>query len=1103
MTGPILDDIIDNRKIRMGDVINSYLPTIEHLDISTGYFDMNGYAIVRDQLESRLSDSNFKFRLLMGVNSISDKTPKNFEDLVTQNIDDKQHQLWSDPHDDITPLDVSIADMDLKADSHDAVAGLRQILQKDTVQIRCGKSRFNHAKCYILGRQSALIGSSNFTQPGLGSIDKHKRYNYELNASIRSKAVTDDAQDWFDDMWNMSDDVKQDVIDALERSKFGDPAKPLDVYLQMVFEKFKQRFIDNVKASEDTNAASELAPFQTEAVLNAMDMMRNWNGALVSDSVGLGKTHIGLDIIQRKIAERKRVMLVAPRQVLDTVWIPKIRDALFKVEMVGMEEIGRKEFAEKIHEYRKVDVIVIDESHGFRNANANRHINMMKLVTVKDREVVLMSATPYNNTLLDIYHQVLIMTGGDKHKFTDLEIPDMEAYFKEIVRQGTKSAMDRAQPLLETIMVRRTRDYIKEKHPNAQIGGHKIQFPKRNYGQIHYEMPFHGIYKEVTETIMELHMTPYGLEYYNMTLSEEERDRRWGTAHLQNILLIKRFESSIEAVRTSLDRMRRLYEVMLGIFNRNKVVVRKDLNKIVTQWNQIESSGSEDEGGSTQTDEQMFEYIIQEMGNYEQVNSQDYDMKMILRHMKHDMEKLDVLIDHIDEMRPFDKKFDAVADRILSDGALEKDGKKVLLFTEYTDTAKYVYKRIQEKFPKSRVLLLTGNTGKKTRVEFVQMFAPKANGADEAGVTKRADILVSTEVLSEGQNLQDCNYIINYDLPWNPVRIVQRIGRLDRLTSEWDVLHSLQCFPDANLTEQVDITGKVRSKVKDISNLGLLDADLLGVRANPKQFTDSMSGLKIIMGTDHAAATEVWKTIELEADLFPKFTYLDILKKYASKEFVNRMIHEPMGRRSGILRPGATPCAVLAYRHGKSDFYTVLYKYDEDKAEVIKFNEAFKIIDCSEDTQSHLPMDTDNKSNSFKHMVRIDNLARTAIVERSGQDVISKINKPNIDEKNMKETIKNTMRRGLLSEEDAEFIHNLMKRGKLSPWYKDLEDFVDDMDKQAAQRFVTELRKNFNLQDKNNKFNHTLQINRDDLKLIGTLFVMDKKFDPGIHWSHV
>lgn len=1105
MARPLKNDIIDNRKIKAGDYINSYLPIIEHLDISTGYFDIEGYAIIRDGLEAQLDKSTkFEFRLLMGADSIRIKVPKSFEELMDQTTDNSSTGPWPDiAEDDTASLETSIASMNLGS-GQDAINGLRRMLEKKAVQVRRGKSRFNHSKCYILGNEAVLVGSSNLTRPGLGAANEDSRYNYELNASLRTMAATTEVQGWFNDMWDMSEDVKEDVMCVLKHSKFGDPAKPFDVYLQMVFEKFKQRFVDSVKASEYTDVMSELAPFQTEAVLNALEMMGDWGGALVSDSVGLGKTHIGLDIIQRKVSERKRVLLVAPRQVLDTVWIPKLKDALFKVEMVGMEEIGRRDFAERIHQYRRVDVVVIDESHGFRNAHTNRHLNMMKLVTVRDRQVVLMSATPYNNTLLDIYHQMLIMTGGDKHRFADLEIPDMESYFKEIVRQGTKSAMDRVQPLLETVMVRRTRDYIKDKHPDTKIGGRKIKFPKRDYDSILYEMPFPDIYKEVSDTIMGLHMTPYGLEQYNMTISEEERDKRGGTAHLQNVLLIKRFESSIEAVSTSLGRMRRLYEIMLGIFRKDRMIARKDLNKITILWNRLESSGWEDAGDDAQSDERMFEYIITEMKNYDYINSKDYDMDTILRHMEHDVKQLKALIEHIDRMRPFDKKFDAVADRILSDNALTKESKKVLIFTEYTDTAEYVHKRIQEKFRKSKVFLLTGDTDKKTRIKIMQMFAPEANYANEAGVTERADILVCTEVLSEGQNLQDCNYIVNYDLPWNPVRIVQRIGRLDRLTSTWDTLHSRQCFPDERLNEQVDLKGIVLSKVNDMSNLGLLDADLLGVGANPKQFTEAMSRLAIIAGADKEAAADVWKAMELEADLFPKFTYLDILKKYASKEFVNRMIREPMGRRSGILRSDKPPCAVLAYRHGRSDFYTVLYRYDEDKAEIIKFNEAFKLISCSEDTPKHLPMDTDQKSDeSFMHMARIDKLARAAIVKRSGQDVISKTRKPSTDEMNMYTIIKNAAKNGLLSEPDAAFIHGLVRRGKLSPWYRDLKDLVEDMDKHAIQKLVGELQNNFDVQKQNNKTNYTFQIKPDDLTLIGTLFLTNKKFEPQLYWNSV
>lgn len=1096
MTKPIKDDIIDNRKIKMGDVINSYLPGIEHLDVSTGYFDIGGYAMVRDRLETALKTPGFTFRLLMGVNSIKDQTPKSFEELVEKMTGSAPADIWSDPTEDATPLNASLAEMDLE-NGQGAVNGLRNILDTDAVQVRCGRSRFNHSKCYILGEEAAIIGSSNFTRPGLGDVDKNKRYNYELNASLRQHTPVGDVQEWFNDMWEMSDNAKQDLISVLKRSKFGDPPTPFEIYLQMVFEKYRQRFIDNVKASEDTRSVSGLAPFQTEAVLNAVQMMNDWGGVLVSDSVGLGKTHIGLDIIRRRVSEHKRVLLVAPRQVLETVWKPKLKDTPFNVETVSMEGMSRSEFAENIHEYRKIDTILVDESHGFRNGSSKRHHNMMKLVTVRNRRVVLMSATPYNNTLLDIYHQMRIMAGGDERVFVDLGIPDMGTYFKEIIRQGSERALDGVQPLLEAVMVRRTREYIQSKYPNTKLGGREIKFPERQYASIRYTTPFSDIYKEVTETIESLHMTPYGLEYYNKTLPKEEREKKRGVAYLQHVLLIKRFESSVEAISASLGRMKRLYDTMFEIFRRNRMIIKTKLEEITTRWNRLESSGRED--GGDEKPEQMFDFILKEMTEQDQTDANDYDMNTIMDHMQYDIGRLDKLIERINRMRPFDKKIEAVADRILDDKALEKDSKKVLLFTEYTDTAKYVRKKLQEKFPNHNVRLLTGSIDGKTRRKIIQMFAPKANDAD-AGMEERVDILVSTEVLAEGQNLQDCNYIVNYDLPWNPVRIVQRVGRLDRLTSEWDVLYSRQCFPEDQLNEQVDLKGIVLSKVQDISELGLLDMDLLGVGANPKQFADTASRLKTISGSDEAAA-EIWRELEAEADFFPKYTYLDILKKYASKEFVDRMSREPMGRRSGILRPGEPPMAVLAYRHGKTDFHTVLYRYDEDKAKVVESGEAFKMITCEEDTATHLPMDMDAASGeSFRHMLAIDRVARNAVVEWSGQDRITKAGKPHKGDIDMNKNIKKAVKLGLLAEEDAEFVRRLMRGGKLREWYDDLAELVKEPDKDAVQRFIDELKQNFSKQD-GGGLGRSAKINPDELVLVGTMFVMDEKFDPGLYWS--
>lgn len=228
MTKPIRDDIIDNRRTKMGDVVNSYLPAIEHLDVSTGYFDLGGYATVRYQLEDALKRPGFRFRLLMGTNSITDKTPKSFEESVERITGSAPTDVWANPVEDATPLSSYLAAMNLES-GQGTVNGLRSILDKDSVQVRYGKSRFNHSKCYILGEGAAIIGSSNFTRPGFGGVDG-SRYNYELNASVQQNRLVTDVQGWFDDMWEMADDAKQDLIDILKDSKFGDPPKPFQIY---------------------------------------------------------------------------------------------------------------------------------------------------------------------------------------------------------------------------------------------------------------------------------------------------------------------------------------------------------------------------------------------------------------------------------------------------------------------------------------------------------------------------------------------------------------------------------------------------------------------------------------------------------------------------------------------------------------------------------------------------------------------------------------------------------------------------------------------------------------------------------------------------------
>ena len=1015
-------DIIDNREASMADALNVNLPRINFLDISSGYFEVSGYGMVREALEAAATNPSFAFRLMVGKDAIRPPTFDTFEEYRR--------------HAEMFPgtLKSDLDQQDLGDTSMNDVAGLIGLLRQENVHVRLGSARFNHAKCYILGNVGAVVGSSNFTRAGLSAND-------ELNAGVYVTSTWDKVRSWYERMWSGATDAKADMLQVLEQSKFGVPAAPYDVYLKMLFEKYKR--ILTAMNTSDPATARTLAKFQQHAVYSILQTIEERGGAMLADSTGLGKTHIGLEVMRKKMAEGKKVLLIAPAQVRDTVWKDKLEEAQINARTIGTEELGRKSF--DVFRYRKYDFIIIDESQNFRSSTAGRRHNLMKIMSLgRRKQVLLMSATPINNSLMDLYYQVSIITGGRDDQFADIGIPDLYIYLRKAANHKINDGLEKIQLLLDTIMVRRTRTFIREVYPNEEIGGKPITFPKRSYKPIRYGMTdlFGNIYQDLLDTINSLAMAPYGIERYNTTLTDEERRRHAVLAHLQVILLLKRFESSVKAIIVSIENKITLFEYFGSILRQNRIVSPRQLNRIMLKWNAQSMEGDGDEP------ELRDEFFMDEIRKLPVQDAANYDVDAMKRDIKSDLAHLRRYRDSLRVMPKFDKKAEAVAEMILRDGALESGGGKALVFTEYTATATYIKEYLEERFAGKRVELITGSVDKSRRQEIIRRFSPVANsGEDEKPPDQETDILVSTEVLSEGQNLQDCNYVVNYDLPWNPMRIVQRIGRVDRLTSVHDTVHSRECFPDEKLDELLTLVGKLMDKIGDINDAIGLDADLLGQEASPKNFRGTtINRIQALAGGEAGRVTE---DLEHESDLMPTMSPINEISQYIRKAGIMKMEEFPMGRRSG--KAGEGRRVVLAYlREGPTRrFYSVVYEHASGQAGMVDDMEAIMLARCGEGEAVHLPMDGEGYAESFRQLIKVDGVAREAIRaqnssdHRIARDLRSRPKKNEKTIEKIRDIIDEEMSRGGLSVEEGEAIDEILDSADLLQWNDDLESLLD------------------------------------------------------------
>ena len=1096
-------DIIDNMKsgITMQRILSSNIPFVRQLDISTGYFDVGGYGLLRSALEESAKDGSFSMRLLLGKDAIV-PTEGSFEKYA-----EKYRASDEDPgHSMKTSLDGS----GLTADSMDDTASLIALLKRPNVQVRMGASRFNHSKCYILGNDSVLIGSSNFTRGGLVG-------NYELNAGLYQPGVAEKTRDWFEGMWETARDVKEELIRVLSRSKFGTPPEPHEVYMKILFEKFRPML-----GSLDAKAKGgmPLARFQQDAVRTALFIMSNFGGVIIADATGLGKTNMGMEILRQKVlSEGKKALLIAPAQVLRGMWEMKLEDVDVKVrKKLTAEYLSGDAVLERIQQYRDIDLVIVDESQNFRSSGADRRKNLMKLLSVgKRKQVVLLSATPINNSLMDLYYQLSLVTGGnDSYFYRTVGIPNLKSHLRDAASsEGLQRGLEKIQQLLDTVMVRRTRSYIKEVYRDDTINGSAIRFPQHEYRPIRYSLSsiFGNIFQRVLDDMDALTMAPYGIDQYNTDLSQKVRDEHKVRARLQTILLLKRFESSVEAVRVSLENKIRLYRYISNVLDSGRILRVRDFNRIMAKWNA--SDGADDSEHVVESDgQEEAEFFISELEKVEKESASGrYDLGLLKKDMDHDLKILNGLLEEVKGMT-VDTKMDAVLATILREKALSTESGKVLIFTEYKTTARYITKVLKERLGRktvhnANICCITGNTKQETRKEYVEGFAPKANLPDGEVLRKdEIDILVSTEVLSEGQNLQDCNYVINYDLPWNPMRIVQRTGRIDRLTSPYEVIHSRACYPDRELNKLLNLMAKLLHKIDTVNRAMGLDAELLGEEPTPRQFNGSIVPRIKALVSGGPEARDAIEKIERESDMMPLMTPVNELVRHIKDRGIEAMKEFPMGRRSG--KRGDSQKAVLAYLQEKPErrVYFVVYDYSTMRAVVPDDDsEAIGLAMCCAAESKHLPMDGADNRESFNQLLKIDEVARKTIRGKNSS-VRLLVKKAMSDrkrrhDKNVQEINKIIIagiRSGQITKDDGEAAMNIVRSHSIRPWEDDISSLLAEYKRSNdAPALAAAIRQKglwLGVVEEREWERPAESDQESDLRLVGAMFVTRESFDP-------
>ncbi len=751
------------------------------------------------------------------------------------------------------------------------------------------KPNFLHGKMYHIRQESgiekAIAGSSNFTVNGLG-LGGSK--NIELNMVIDSDRDRLELKEWFDSIWDdktgLVEDVKEQVLKYLEQLYIEN--EPEFIYFKTLYHIFENYLDENKKGGLlnertgffDSEIWDTLYDFQKDGVKGTINKILKHNGCIIADSVGLGKTFEALAVIKYFELLNNRVLVICPKKLTGnwTIYQASQNHSLnpFKKDRFNYTVLYHTDMARESgysdangidlanFNWGAYDLVVIDESHNFRgnplekvkqdgSVKMNRAKWLMEKVIksgVKTK-VLMLSATPVNNTLRDLRNQISFITEGKEDAlFECCKIKDIALTLKNAQTHFTNWADPKKNPgrnmkqllerldsaffkLLDELTIARSRKHIK----NFYKIDTAVKFPERNkphsvYPEIDLNNRFPS-YDRLNKQILEYKLSVFNPSKYvkpdkqkkyedlavTKVLAFKQTDRENFLIGMMKVNFLKRLESSIESFEISMDRTIRKIETLENKINEFLK------SKTKSQEESLESIEPDEE----ELEENADDLEQWEVGKKLKFDLADLELEDWLKDLKKDKEALVDLYNNACSVTPErDAKLSELKKLIKSkvNSPFNGENKKVIVFTAFADTAQYLYENIKawcKKELKLHCALVCGNytqtSFEKNDYDSILLnFSPVSkNRAKMTSVSQseEIDLLIATDCISEGQNLQDCDYLINYDIHWNPVRIIQRFGRIDRLKSKNDKIQLVNFWPTKDLDNYINLKERVEARM--------------------------------------------------------------------------------------------------------------------------------------------------------------------------------------------------------------------------------------------------------------------------------------------------
>lgn len=831
----------DNSLLKKFEGVFTNIDSIRHFDALVGYFRTSGYFKVRAFLD-KIPD----IRILVGINV--DQLIKKYHDKGQFYLDNPEETKA----DFLKEIIKNIQEADYDEVTEKGIIQFIDDLISGKIELRAHPRKKIHAKVYIFRPASfneyapceVITGSSNLTDAGLGA---NPESNYEFNVSLRDYEDVKFATEEFERLWKESVPILHAEAEAIRKKTYlRDDFTPFELYIKMLIEYFGKR------VEYDPYNIDLLLPdkfmrlkYQSDAANQGYAIMMKHNGFILADVVGLGKTIIACMVIKKFIYENgthSKILIVVP-PALEANWRRTTEDFQIKnhFEFITLGSLHKilNEDNYSFSNADKFDLIVVDESHKFRNDYTEMYLALQEICKKPRsrpsengdtrKKVILISATPLNNRPQDIENQLYLFQ--DKRNSTLENIRNLQDYFKPLNEQYKKLAAEKTlnikklkslfqklrDDVVEPLVIRRTRtDIEKNKEYLEDMKSQGIIFPNVDDPiSLFYELDgkLATLFYETVSLITgldEYGNETDGLGYYRYRaiefLANEEDKKIYGNVKsisgrlsaIMKTLLVKRLESSFFAFTQSINRFQRAINNMIEMFENDRVFVAPDLdiNKLLEEglsYDQIEAK------------------INEKGGNNKEFKKSAFDKKFIAL-LKSDKEKVDDLASRWSKIKK-DPKLEAFSNKLKTEFFKSKKHNpsgQLVIFSESKETAEQLSKQIKKDF-KFRVLTVSAENRK--TVENILRENFDAN-LEEEKWKHDFDIIITTEVLAEGINLHRSNLIVNYDVPWNATRLMQRIGRVNRIGSRAEQIFVYNFYPSAHGDEQIKLVNNALRKLQ-------------------------------------------------------------------------------------------------------------------------------------------------------------------------------------------------------------------------------------------------------------------------------------------------